>query len=995
MGAQLCHHRGAAAGVTPVAAVVQRDVDGREAPASITRAGVTRPAGRSTACSSGGVNYPQIRVQENASGSSDSTMKRHKVFISYAFGDSTAVIQLANELTAMGYEPWYAQEQLKIGHWRSKVETAIDSAVAVLLMISSESSKSHEVENEYRRAEAAKKIIMPVLIEECRLPLYAGALHHAKYYENRQIALDLIRDLIETAAANRRIEELAYLDRVEVASDQRLRSYARLAYKKVSEGVNTSDAESIASIIANLTEVENAYSAGDENLIGSVFQVRTDRSNSRVAIVGEAGAGKTTTLVRLQLELCRLAKSSDAQPIPLLVSLKKYSGSRPFIEYIQEAANRELGTLKEYFSELLESSRIALLIDGLNEVPKDGDVDARLREIKVFLSRNKSIFVAVTCLAPEYTHEHNLGLETCEILPLSPIQVRNFIGSCCKSTHEAESIFWSLINDPEAKKYLEGFRRSGGTDEVFWTYKGKSRPVQSYFSWELWLGVRDNPLSLLTLAKNPYLLTIIIQILLANRKPDSNKFELFSAFFTVLCQFASRSKRENADNWIDPEEQRDLLSTLASEMLIRGSNSLPFDDAVSLLGFDGATFLKVAEQEKILECGPEVSFTHQLLRAYFAASYIEQVWLGNRILPDFPNPRGWWHLTGWEEPVVFLVGKHARDPVRLLTWLRDLQPELASRCLIESGCQAVEPVLQSLATAWILRLERGTDQAAGRAAIGRALGRLNRDTRPGVSLVDGNGLPVIEWISVPGATLTMSGATSSTYVAEFEMSKYLVTNAHFATFIEDGGYSDKHRDCWTDAGWDWKLFSERRSPDNYTEIFRLSNHPRIGTVWYEVVAYSRWLTKRLREIGEIGSEYEIRLPTETEWEAAAKGPQGQRIYPWGNEFSYDRCNIRDIRSTTAVGIYPNGATPEGVCDMVGNAWSWCLTKWDNNPMKQDNDLDGDELRVYRGGSWAYDFNVSRWKQEDLMNDQRYWITPLDDRPDAIGFFLIKGRCLPP
>lgn len=80
--------------------------------------------------------------------------------------------------------------------------------------------------------------------------------------------------------------------------------------------------------------------------------------------------------------------------------------------------------------------------------------------------------------------------------------------------------------------------------------------------------------------------------------------------------------------------------------------------------------------------------------------------------------------------------------------------------------------------------------------------------------------------------------------------------------------------------------------------------------------------------------------------------------------------------------------------MVGNAWSWCLTKWDNDPLKQDNGIEGDSLRVYRGGSWAYDFNISRWKQEDLRNDQRYWITPLDDRPDALGFFLVKGRCLP-
>lgn len=916
-----------------------------------------------------------------------------QIFISYAYSDSAVVTKLAGELAAMGFVPWYAQSNLRLGHWRSKVEDAIDSASAVLIAVSNASAGSREVENEFRRAEAARKPIMPVLIEDCTLPLYAGSLHYASYHSDKAAALSLIKDLADTAAINRRSEELAYLARVRQPNDQRLRTYSRLAYRHVSEGVNASDVDSIVNIIANLDDVPKSL-LDEDDLVGTVFESRAGKIPSRVAIVGEPGAGKTTTLVKLLSELADRSIESEDEPIPVYLSLKHFSGARPFVEYILDTCARDLGGLRNHFAELLASTRLALLFDGLNEIPKEGDADARLREIRAFLQKNPNIFIAATCLSVDDSIERNLRLDICQISPLSPIQIRRFVRKQCRSDEEADQIFWSLIKDAQAKNHLDDFRRAGGTDEVFWTFKGRDRPVPSYFSWELWLAVRDDPLSLLTLARNPYLLTIIVQILRSERKPDSVRYELFSTFFAVLCEIAHRSSLGVGDIWIEPDAQRDLFARLAQEMLRRGVNSLPTEDALGLLGEAGPRFLKLAEKEKILECSGDVAFSHQLLRAYFASSYIEQVWLGSSAVEDFPSPKGWWHLTGWEEPIVFLVGKHARDPVRLLSWLRDVQPELASRCLIESGCQAAEPVLQSLATAWIMRLQSGSDAPPGRAAIGRALGRLNRDLRPGVSLVDGNGLPVIEWIHIPARRVKLNGASSPVNVEPFEMSKYLITNAHFAPFIEDGGYTEKHRSCWTRTGWDWKLLAERASPDNYTEIFRLSNHPRIGTVWYEVFAYSQWLTKRLRDIGEIGSDTEIRIPTEVDWEAAARGPEGLRLYPWGDDFSYDLCNVRDIRSTTAVGIYPAGATPEGVCDMIGNAWSWCLTKWNNDPTVQDNEPEGDDLRVYRGGSWAYDFNVSRWKPEELRADQRFWITPLDDRPDAIGFFLVKGRCSP-
>ena len=114
--------------------------------------------------------------------------------------------------------------------------------------------------------------------------------------------------------------------------------------------------------------------------------------------------------------------------------------------------------------------------------------------------------------------------------------------------------------------------------------------------------------------------------------------------------------------------------------------------------------------------------------------------------------------------------------------------------------------------------------------------------------------------------------------------------------------------------------SGARSQPAYWDDTRFDgpNQPVVGVTWYEALAYCRWLTDTMND------GYEYRLPTEAQWERAARGPHGWR-YPWGDDWIESRANSEELNleRTTPVGIFPDGASSEGVLDLSGNVWEWC------------------------------------------------------------------------
>jgi formylglycine-generating enzyme required for sulfatase activity len=203
----------------------------------------------------------------------------------------------------------------------------------------------------------------------------------------------------------------------------------------------------------------------------------------------------------------------------------------------------------------------------------------------------------------------------------------------------------------------------------------------------------------------------------------------------------------------------------------------------------------------------------------------------------------------------------------------------------------------------------------------------------------------------------------------FWIGKTPITNAQWRHFLETDGYTNRR--YWTNAGWKFQQEQKIRQPVYWEDPrYNADDQPVVGVSWYEAVAYCRWLSKITKQ--------EFYLPSEAEWEKAARGPRG-RIYPWGNKWRAKCCNNDEagIRRPSPVGSFPKGASPYGALDMAGNVWEWCATKY-GKPYPYDISedewaeiyLEGTDARRLRGGTW-YDDRTSVRGTSRGRYDPRY------------------------
>ena len=658
-----------------------------------------------------------------------------------------------------------------------------------------------------------------------------------------------------------------------------------------------------------------------------------------IILLGDPGCGKTTALENLTYQF---ADQRDWLPVPL--HLSEFESGMSLEDFIlqgwgglTEAGHWGAQELAANLEAYLEAGKLIFLFDALNEMPIKGYRERSLA-LRQFIDRwaARGNRFLVTCRILDYSEELS-GLQRVEIQPLDDHKIRQFL-----------------------------------QNEI---------PEEWPALWEA-LTRNDNcPHRLLEMARNPYLLTLMVDVFEEDRQLSQNRAALMQRFTQILMQWAKA--KCPPDQWLNVDVQCEALAVMAFEMQARSGfgtkvkaeqvkavmpHQVQLDPKWPAHPSPPDQVLSLAANAKIIEMPVDrstVRFYHQLLQEYFAAhqmlrkdpANLTDLWRWPWLEADMPlwvRPENNFEplppppSKGWEETTILAAGSASENDNRLLQALLKINPVLAGRCLLQGQDRFDSVTRQTVIELLLATIAKPEVALRVRIAAGDVLGCLG-DPRSG------------EMVFVSAGKFLMGEGPEQheVFLPDYQLGKYPVTNAEYGRFIEAGGYQDKTR--WTEAAWQ-EIGQKQTQPRYWQDVrFNKPNQPAIGLSWYECVAYCHWLS------AETGQLY--RLPTEAEWEKAARGVDG-RLYPWGNEFDASRLNAREgdqkVCTSTPVGIYPGGVSPFGLFDCAGNVWEWCATRWKKHfPYNADQDewradyLEGKNLRALRGGSWNYRAEVTR------------------------------------
>ena len=736
---------------------------------------------------------------------------------------------------------------------------------------------------------------------------------------------------------------------------------------------------------------------------------------------GKPGCGKTTLLRHIALAFARGEQREKLGwegpvPLPLLVSLRNFgaflkskirdgryveSQPRALLEYLEEHL-RGASVLfsADFLPRRLEAGQCFLLLDALDEASGEldggGDLRATVaRQVAAFIRhyKPKGNRFALTSRPRAYQEEGAIRRalrqpKVCDVLDLDLDGYRQLI----------TNLLVVLTGDAESGRGEAG-------DLV-----GRITPNRQ----------------LTDLAGNPLLCTTLVLVYkYRGRKLPERRVDVLHEIVTLLL-----GRWEEERDVFSPEDlvregttartteqaiqfRRRALVALAWQMQQASTAEISAAEAVETLARFycdeertdevkatawARDFLRIAHERSGLFIAAEEgvhTFSHQAFREYLATTHLVnagEAHLLETVWQHAPTPDEWW------EQVVLFAGAHPElssgASGRLIEKLLEAgdlaYAHLAARCARDMTDKLPGPQRKRLQDWLMCTMQDETRPAKERALAGRALA-LAGDPRPGVGLRP-DGLPEVDWREVPAGPFLMGGQTYGDEKPQHEqdiptpycVSRYPITNAQYAAFVRAGGY--KTRRYWTAAGWDWRERKGVTSPRDYGELFNLPNHPVVGVAWYEALAFCRWLTERLRETGDLGSDGQVKLPSEAEWEKASRGTSGW-AYPWGNEWDETKCNTTELslEGTTPVGIFPEGASPYGCLDMAGNVWEWTRSLWGKDWGKPEfrypydpedglENLGADDrvLRVLRGGSFLNTRNNARCACRRRNDPGRDW-----------------------
>jgi formylglycine-generating enzyme required for sulfatase activity/energy-coupling factor transporter ATP-binding protein EcfA2 len=702
-------------------------------------------------------------------------------------------------------------------------------------------------------------------------------------------------------------------------------------------------------------------------------------AHRRLVVLGDPGSGKTTLLRYLALLYARaLHEQSASVPerlgldevglLPVLLPLRQLGsflkrhaeesteGHRLLLDFLrQHLQNERIDVPADFFDAYLNNGQAVILLDGMDEVA-GADMRRRVaRLIEAFTRAYPDCRFVVTSRIKGYTDAARLGeaYATTTVQDFTMADVERFLS------------YWHRL------VYISQMGAGSPAD-----YAAQRQTEQ------LVSAIRANE-RIRELAINPLLLTVIALVHRDRVKLPDRRAELYDEAIAVLLgkwdeargvlpeqpilpnrPFDTTDRRlmlqnvalhmhEQQQKEIEVEALQDLLYRLF-EPLVAGEGLA--DKAVQrfLHLIEERTGLLVARGDGVY------TFSHLTFQEYLAA-------LAVAARDDYVSYTlarsgdSWWrevvllaagHLSMLSKErtsrLIAAIGEHRQEPARYHNLV------LAAECVRDVGEGRVDPEVANAVTdrlragletspsvlaRWFKLKQARADWVEQRSSAMNALVRAGAGywTQP-------YGEP--EWVEIPAGEFTMGseqGTGDEKPVHRVDLPTYAIarvpiTNAQYRLFVEATDHQPpKH---WPDG----------RIPKD------LESHPVVEVTWHDAIAYCQWLSQVTGKT--------ITLPSEAEWEKAARGDKDTRDYPWGDTFDRLRCNTSElgIGTTTPVGIFPDGASPYGVLDMSGNVWEWTRSISANYPYQPNDDreaLTGDGRRVVRGGSFYYGRNDAR------------------------------------
>ncbi|MCA9939129.1 MAG: SUMF1/EgtB/PvdO family nonheme iron enzyme, partial [Anaerolineales bacterium] len=663
-------------------------------------------------------------------------------------------------------------------------------------------------------------------------------------------------------------------------------------------------------------------------------------------------------------------------PLPIFITLSEYNryrkrGQGSLVAYLSHSLienNVVAGLPADFFTRLLLQGRACcLLLDGLDEVTNEGERWLVSEDVAALAANRGIPHLLVTSRSRAYEGRTTLPFRTATVQPMTPEAVDALAGRWCRAVYAAAEAEAEAADLQGQIRQLEAHRRA-----------------------------RQQP----PLVETPLLVTLVAIVHYDHHRLPQQRAELYQKCVDVLLAEKYRPGRETylqlADWGGSEKEKRRLAAELAYRMMAAGSADSDagrqadekqimtwLRPTARRLWGEGEvdrrlqTFLQaLGERNSLLnERGGQYAFIHLTFQEYLCAYYLAEILRDVTEIARFFREAGRVNAPWWRETILLTVGylylglDGAENALKLVQALVAATPDdsvetLAAAELAAAGFLELESQDGPTAARVRQSLKRHLSDARLpappllRLLAGDALNGLG-DDRPGVLSLEPDLVPI-----PAGAFLMGDQPYEATIREPFAIARYPVTNAQYRRFVADGGYTARRRDCWTDDGWRYRESNNWRQPRYWDDgRWNRENQPVVGVSWYEAVAFCRWLTARLRERGFLRAGQAARLPTEAEWERAARHTDG-RAYPWG-DWREGAANSKEagLERTTAVGVFPIKAM-SGILDMSGNVWEWCQTRWRDaagkayppQPYRADDGReelagDGDVWRVLRGGAY--------------------------------------------